>query len=457
MELLEEAKRVLEKSELKPGPKGLLLAVSGGVDSMVMLELLHQSGHAGAVAHFDHGLRGSEGQKELKLVEKACEERGIPFHPVELTPPKKTPEKGIQNWGRETRYEHLYRILSEQRLEGIATAHHADDRLETVLMGFLRGSGYRGVIGVPTERERIIRPLIGISKEGIHRYAKEKGIPYREDPSNRSPDYLRNRIRQELLAVFKEKFPEKEGAWIRSMELLEEAGKILDREGERVRSEILEEDPMKGEFRIRIEDLKKSTSPRFQLFELLRPFGLPPERVREVLDGLDRPPGARWEFGEWELIRDREDLILTPKLVEEEAKWEWRIPDPSDPDDAPLVLSEKEVADEQTIQIPDDPYRAVLDREKLRFPLLLRSVRQGDRFRPFGMKEGSKTVLEHLTDRKWPVHEKKRSLVLCDADGRVLWVPGSLIDDRFRTESSTRKVLELRFTGEKLGSGELDL
>lgn len=441
-DLLRELRSVLDKSELQPGTKSLLLAVSGGVDSMVMLDLLHRSGHAGAVAHFDHGLRGEESRKDLELVHEASKARQLPFYPIRLEPPVGTPEKGIQRWAREERYKKLYQLLEDMSLGGIATAHHADDRLETVLMGMLRGSGFRGVIGVPSERQALIRPLTGVWKERIRSYAEEEGVPFREDPSNSSMRYLRNRIREEMLPAFKNAFPEQQAALLRSLELLEESGNFLEAMGEKEREKLLEQSA-KDQYQIPKAALKESDAPRVLLFELLRPFAFPPTRVEELLRDIDGIPGARVETQEWTLIRDREYFIIFKKDHGEVPEAGWSIDGLEDEQQAPLEVS----LERGGSQIPDGPWEALLALDHIRFPLTLRKVREGDRFRPFGMEKGSKTVMEHLTDRKWPVHEKEKALILCDAEGQILWVLGSTIDDRYRIEKGSEKLLRISYKG----------
>ncbi len=158
------------------------------------------------------------------------------------------------------------------------------------------------------------------------------------------------------------------------------------------------------------------------------------------MEGIDGLPGARVEGNGWTLLRDREDLILYP--VEKKEKGSWTIPSAEDPGDSPLSLSV-----EKGKEIEGTAYEACMDPDKLQFPLELRSIREKDRFRPLGMRRGSKTVREHLTDRKWPLHEKERALVLADAEGRILWVVGSTIDDRCKVGEGSKKLLRVHYTG----------
>ena len=409
---------------------------------MVMMDLLHRTGHAGAVVHFDHGLRDeAERRAEKELVEKEAAKRELHFLFRELAPPEEHPSRGIQHWAREERYRELYRILDERAFEAIATAHHADDRLETVLMGMLRGSGYRGVMGVPSEQDRVIRPLARVWKEELRGYAETAGIPFREDPSNRYERYMRNRIRKELMPAFRNAFPDQEGALLRSLDLLEASGSFLKEMGERERERLLRYDPQDGSYTFRKEPLKESSAPRILFFELLHPFDIPPSQADRLLENIDGLPGARVEGEEWTLIRDREAFFLIP-VQGSRGDETWSIPSPEDPGNAPLSLSI-----EREAPVPKDPKAAVLSRDPIAFPLTLMPVQKGDRFRPFGMQEGSKTVMDHLTDRKWPVHQKERALVLCDANGWILWVIGSTIDDRFRVDEGSKELLRVRYKG----------
>lgn len=441
--LLDEVRRQLEASELSPGKGSLLLAVSGGVDSMAMLELLHRSGYAGGVAHFDHGLRGSEGEKDLGSVQREAERRGLPFYPIRLEPPPKNPERGIQNWGRSERYRWLYHIMEQGAFHGIATAHHADDRLETVLMGMLRGSGFRGVMGVPTEKEKVIRPLNRIWKEQIRSFARSEKLPYREDPSNKSERYLRNRIRQHLLPSLHDAFPEQEKALLRSLELLEASGTFLQEMGDRERERILRYEREKDAYWIPKAELRASKAPRVLFFELLRPFRIPHDQAEALFDKMDAAPGARVRGRDRTLLRDRDHFIIVPNEPSSDRSDEgWSIPSIKERGGAPLMI---DIEEGRSPTLPRSGHEAILDAAALRFPLKLRKNEQGDRFRPFGMKEGSKTVKEHLTDRKWAAHEKDQALVLCDAEGKILWVVGSTIDERFRIGPKTERLIRFRY------------
>ncbi|MFB6258155.1 MAG: tRNA lysidine(34) synthetase TilS [Flavobacteriales bacterium] len=446
-DLLPELLELLEKSELSPEAGSLLLAVSGGVDSMVMLDLLHRSGHAGAVVHFDHGLRQNEGRMDQQLVKEESSKRELAFHPIALNLATNAPEKGLQHEARKARYYWLERIKEENGYGGIATAHHADDRLETVLMGILRGSGFRGVVGIPTENGGVIRPLNPFWKERLERYATWREIPYREDLSNRSQRFLRNRIRQKLLPSFRESFPEKEKSLLRSLDLLEESGLFLEEMGKKERERILEEDG-KGGYRIPKKELRKSASPRVLLFEILRPFAFDPSRIGDLIQNLDGLPGGHIHAENWILIRDREELFVRPREDDPGMEPPWRIEDLDKPGKVPLRFEKKERPIERFKRsIPQDPHEVLLDMDKLELPLTLREVKNGDRFRPLGMKKGSKTVMEHLTDRKWPVHEKEKAMILCDKEGKIIWVIGSAIDERYRIDEETQQLLKVRYSG----------
>lgn len=430
MNLQESVLQFLQKQGVQP-EDGIVVGCSGGVDSMVLANVLYVLGYKFGLYHMNAGLRGEEADADEELVDKWAVGMGVSFKAgrYKLAESKK---KSIQVRARNQRYNDLHAVCIEWNMKWIATAHHKQDKLETTILNFVRGSGLQGLTSLRERRENILRPLLSASKEDLYAYATEKSVPWREDASNKSLGYARNRVRLKVIPELREVTERGlEGAY-RSIEHLQEATDFLDEK----LSEAVEDMVWWDGVQLRINKTSLIGNPHagLLLHYILTPYGQF-DKVA-ILQSLNGQPGKRFMNDDYELIVDREHLIVHK---------------PSEPDDRvvkiqkgsqwiqkPLGLRTEIIPIEELIEIPRDRNILCVDAEKLQFPLTLRIWKKGDRFQPFGMK-GIKKISDYLTDEKVPVHEKDHVYVLCSGDS-IVWVVGFRPDDHFKVIDTTKMV-----------------
>jgi tRNA(Ile)-lysidine synthase len=453
--ILRLKKSVRKYGMLRPGEK-VVVAVSGGADSMALLyglwEVREVFGLSLAVAHLDHGLR-PEGEKETHFVRGAAAKLGVPFFHQKASVWSRQEEKGltIQEAARDVRYDFLRETARVNEASKVALGHTADDQAETILMRFLRGSGARGLSGIPPVREGIfIRPFIEAWREEIESFLKQKKVDYLRDPSNRSDQYLRNRVRHDLLPLLRDYNP-------RIHRILVQMADLFRAEEEFWQELMKEKFPQvvrgreKGHLSL---DVPSLVSQPFPL--RLRYFRQAIEEVQGNLRRVHLPHILAIES----LLENREPnkVIRLPQGLsvtkayhalyfcrgeKEAVPFEHSVSGPGDveiPEIGRRIHFELQTR-ESKISLPESPEVALLDFDDLEFPLTLRSFRPGDRIQPLGM-EGGKKVKKLFIDSKIPASQRKRIPLLYRKD-RLLWVAGVRIDHRARLKPGTRWVLRV--------------
>ncbi|MCB0770346.1 MAG: tRNA lysidine(34) synthetase TilS [Flavobacteriales bacterium] len=427
----------IERHALARSGEALWVAVSGGVDSMVLLHVLRSLGHSCHVAHVDHGLRGVESAADRAFVRQYCEQERIPFldHTVEVYSRAQADGLSTQMAARELRYA-WFRALVDGGPHTLCLAHHLDDAIESLFLGLLHGLGTRGWRSIPYRSGPFVRPLRDVGRAAILEYAHAHGIPWREDISNRDPRYLRNRIRHELLPMLEEWRPGVERTLERNTVLLSEMQGLTQRTVEEALTRVTTESD--GSQRIRFEVILKDGIPRSLLHELLRGKDFHPDVVVQIVEAMERNSvGARFLSGAYQVLVDREELFIAPREMD---LPQWTISSPTEiPVGAPLAIASVNASD---IDPEAGQDIAWLDLERLTFPLVLRPWRSGDRIRPVGIA-GTKLVSDILIDARMPRIVKDRTYVLLDQE-RVIWVCGHRIARDARAGSNGTNVL--RFT-----------
>ena len=397
-----------------------LIAVSGGLDSMVLLhrlQLEHGVGRIG-VAHVNYGLRGEESDGDEAHVRVYCSSHGIRFHVkrVEMEKETEARSEGLQEAARNVRYEWFFDLMEEYNYGYLAIAHHSDDAIETFFINLLRGSGPEGLSGIQEDEERsIIRPLLDMDRVAIQSYAEEHGIQWRRDSSNDKPDYLRNRIRLELLPLLNELRPGFDKAMRRNMKIQCELAGILDTRVEAYR----ETQVRKENERLRIVTTGEQGEASL-LHQILRPYGFSTTQVWDITE-----PGqsGRQIFSTSHMVTShRGSLILDPLVSADE---QVVISSIEEFENYP-VIQRAELLSEAPQDFDPDPKIAHLDAD-LPFPWTLRPWRAGDRFQPLGM-QGTKTISDFLTDLQMDRVQKAQTLVLI-IEGRIAWVLGLRISE----------------------------
>lgn len=416
----------------------LVLAVSGGVDSMVMCDLLRKSGADFVMAHCNFHLRGDESDGDERFVCDYAERNGLRCFVKHFDTQQYAAEHGvsIEMAARDLRYEWFEELRQQLGRDKIVLAHHADDQAETFFINLLRGAGLHGLKGMKPENGVLIRPLLWASREQILAYAKENGIAWREDRTNAESVYLRNKIRNVLMPVFDGISAEARRSIGKSVGYLAaEEGLYREMLQEKLSQIVVEKDSCAS---VAKACLKGPNG--FQLlFEWLRDYGFNTDQCRFVYSSLDGEPGRRFFSPGHEVSVERDKLQLKERREKDEAvfvieKGQTLL---TMPFHMSLSCYEKSV----DFEMKKSKEVALLDMEKVEFPLVLRHWRQGDRFRPLGMK-GMKLLSDFFVDQKLTNAQKEAQWLLLSAKGEVLWVVGRRIDDRAKVTVETNSILE---------------
>lgn len=429
---------------LKKGDK-ILLAISGGIDSMVMANLFHLSAINFGIAHCNFLLRGKDSDQDEAFVRKAAETFQVPFFSkrFQTTEFAKQEKQSIQMAARALRYEWLEQIRSENAFEWVATAHHLDDSIETLFLNITRGTGISGLTGIPKKNKKVIRPLLFATKKEISNFAKKHQIRFREDRSNKESSYQRNKIRHQLIPLLQElnpAFPDNMTDFFRHMEATEKLYQVtLDK----FRQTCIHYHHK--ETHIIIKELLKLPHPETILFELIKEYNFQPSQNRDVFDAITGQPGKRFFSDTHKLIKDRETLIIISLKENNNQETVLVFPDTKEIRMGQQSFQFKTGALKSEQTLPRDATSLLADMEKLHFPLLLRHWQAGDYIRPLGLK-GKKKISDLLIDEKIPLHHKKEVLVLVSGK-EVVWVPGLRVSEKTKITKNSKNYFFATLTG----------
>lgn len=432
MKLREQFKAEIERFEI-PERAAVLVAVSGGVDSMALLHLCLSVGLKPRAAHANFKLRAEESDEDARFVRNFCEQFGIPCFQKEMPIGTRT---GVQEKARELRYSWFAEIMEGEKIRFLMTAHHLNDRVETFLINLLRGSGLKGLKSIPERNFQTVRPLLRFRKAELIQYARAEKLSWREDSSNQSNVYLRNQIRNEVIPVL-EKINETAIVNIgNSLEFLAEADEYLKREAGR----FIARQESDGFFcKIYDSDWDSLFShpplPKYVFDEL----GFEPGQLEALSRLRFSESGKKVEGKRYDAFRDRESIILKLKGSQHRDGAQLANPLGGEITD-PICLSWATIPSPESLKLP--PFQAYLDADRLSFPLAIRPWREGDGFRPLGMK-GKKKISDFLVDEKIPLATKDQVYVLISED-KIAWVMGHRISEDFKVTSSTKRVIHFR-------------
>ena len=414
----------------------ILLAVSGGLDSMVMLRLFHQAGYAVAVAHCNFQLRGAESNGDEEFVEERCHHLKIPVYSKRFDTNNYAWENSlsIQLAARELRYTWFEEVLAREKFDKVATAHHLNDSLETVLLNLCRGTGIDGLAGIPLANRFIIRPMLFASREEIESYAVGEKITWREDSSNFTDDYQRNFLRHQIIPKLKEINPSLEHTFFSTLEKVRGGVELMNEARKQLENVFIYKD--EGKTVIKKEAFKSFQYPAPVLWEMVKHFGFNIEQCEEIIQSLHGQPGKKFLTSAYQLVIDRESLIISAR----QNSWEkteiqsGQIQASLGPWNLNIEVSEPDVK--------FNPLEAVIDLEKLDFPLRWRKWKAGDSFCPLGM-DHHKKISDFLIDQKISVADKDTVTVL-ESSGEICWVAGHRVDNRFKITSQTKRAVIFR-------------
>lgn len=417
----------------------ILLAVSGGVDSVVMLDLFVKSGYSVAVAHCNFQLRKDDSDKDEEFVKKLAKNYGVKFHTVKFDTTTEAFSKGvsIQMAARELRYNWFEKLVEEEKYDYLATAHHKNDVAESVLLNLTKGTGISGLHGI-LNRDYIVRPLINFSKSDILKYADKEQLEYREDISNADDKYARNLIRNKVIPSLESINPSVVESISTSALHFKDVEEILNQKIEQEYAKCAE---IRGEEVVfDITSLKQLSPLRTYLFYFLKDYGFNSFVVNEIILNIENDQVGKFFYSvNYELLRDRDFLILK-KRSEPETAVNYQIN--SIEDLSNQGLKPKLINQVSSIAFSSATNMAYFDFDRLDFPLTLRNWQEGDKIHPFGMK-GSKKLSDLFIDKKLSLFEKRNVLVLTQSNGEILWVINHRSSDKFKVTEKTKKILVL--------------
>jgi tRNA(Ile)-lysidine synthase len=415
--------------------KKLLLAVSGGLDSLVLLHLFQQLDYEMVVLHCNFQLRGLESFGDQQFIQEYTSQHNIQlsFTQFDTEAFANDYKLSTQIAARELRYSWFYEQLEIQEGDYILTAHHADDNLETFFINLSRGTGLDGLTGIPAQNDSIIRPLLPFTRKEIEEYATKQDVKWREDSSNASNKYLRNKIRHDLIPILKELNPNFMSSFEKTQGYLQESKDLVDDAAVMVYQQVAKE---KGdEIYFDLNQLLKLSNYKSYLYQWLAEFGF--NAWDDIYDLVTNQSGKQVFSPEFRLLKNRDYLILSPISLESNEQ-EYLIESSSSKVNFPLNLLFSNVdaigaSSNSTIFV---------DQEKLKFPLTLRHWKEGDVFQPFGMEGKSKKVSKLFKDEKLSLIEKEKTWLLC-SENQVVWVVGIRQDERFKIDSETKNILKI--------------
>lgn len=438
--LLQKFNEYIQKENLFQLKDKLLLAVSGGVDSVVLSKLSKLAGYDFAIAHCNFQLRAEDSERDEEFVSELAVKYKCGFHTVRFDTKKIASEKRIstQEAARALRYAWFEEIRRENGYQYIVTAHHADDNIETVVMNFFRGTGIKGLTGMEPKHGVIVRPLLFARRRELEEFLQAHQLSFVTDVSNLADDYTRNYFRRQVIPLIEKTYPEVNENVLANINRFRDVEILYQQAIGQHKKKLLE---IKGdEVHIPVLKLKKADPLHSTVYEIIREYGFHASQTGEVIDLLDSESGKYIQSSSHRIIKNRKWLIIAPVEVEKseivviDAVGNWQFPN------GHLQI---ETAPTANCQLLTANSIACLDANEIKFPLLLRKWKQGDYFYPLGMKK-KKKLSRFFIDQKLSKTDKEKVWVI-EMDKKVIWIVGYRIDDRFKVMSKTQRVLKITF------------
>ena len=428
----------------------ILLAVSGGLDSVVMADLFQRTAQRFAIAHVNFGLRGDESEDDALFVQNIAARYEVPFHLTRFDAAAVATERGIsiQMAARDGRYDWFRQLIRAHGYAGVATAHHQNDVLETLLLNLTRGTGLAGLHGIAARQEDVIRPMLFATRDDLAAYAHTNGLTYREDSSNADDKYARNRIRHHVVPVLTDLNPALLHETLpRTVERLRAAETLVRAELDRSWQALIE--PTENGIFLATEKLMSQSELTFRLAEWLKPYGFTTDQTRQMGESLHRETGQVFGSTTYRVTHDRLSTGTTGLMLEPLSTvpfYEIRL---TNWPDAPVDVAGQftltfDVLDKPVdFRLPANPTIACFDADQLSLPLTIRPWQQGDRFRPLGLN-GTKLVSDLLNELKLTRTQREQTAVLLSGN-QIAWVIGRRIGQAFRVMGQTRHISMISF------------
>lgn len=415
-----------------------LLAVSGGIDSMVLFDLFLKNNINFSVASCNFQLRGKDSDNDLKFVENICIKNSINFYSTVLDVDKFSTMRKIstQMAARELRYDFFKKILEKHKYSYIVTAHHLDDNIETIIFNFIKSTGYKGLVGIPFNKNKILRPLINISKEEIEDYAVSNNISWRLDKSNNSNKYSRNKIRNEVIPLLKEINPSLGKSLTESLKRIQKLShdiktridlfiqKFVDFKDDYIN--------IKKDF---IDDIEKY---EILLFDFFQDYGFNYSQIENIIKSLKAKNQKKFISLNYELIIERKSIFIITKDFLVKTRYESK---KIENIVLPFFNLSVKKYKKSLFTLNKSNNNAQLDFDKITYPICIRNYKKGEKFLPLGMRKNKK-ISDFLSDKKINYIIKLRQCVITDSTDSVLWVVGHQISNKFKVDSETKNILE---------------
>ena len=444
--MLEKVREYIQKENLILHNTKVIVGLSGGMDSMVLLDILTLLGYSCLAAHCNFHLRGEESNRDEIFVKKWCKSIDIPFTSINFDTNQYASDLkiSIEMAARELRYNWFETLRRHYQANCIAVAHHKDDSVETVLLNLIRGTGIKGLTGISPKNGYVVRPLLCISRSEIENYILERDIPYVTDSTNSEDLYLRNSIRLNVIPLLETLNPSVKDTIYLTSKNVTEAEKVYSESIQKTIKKVFNNN------KIDINELRQTASPRSVLFEILTPYNFTPSTIEDISESIDSISGkiffsdsnSDFEKKKYRLIKDRSSFLLDVVNDTYNDNETYLIEEGTTELKFPVYLKIREIN-----SLDDMVYNSrflYIDADKIKYPLVLRRWKIGDWFIPFGMK-GKKKLSDYFTDRKFSLKDKEDAWLLAAGDD-IVWIVGERNDNRFKVTENTKKIISIEQT-----------
>jgi tRNA(Ile)-lysidine synthase len=417
--------------------KKLLIAISGGVDSVVLTHLLHELNFDISLAHCNFQLREKESDLDEEFIGLLAQKTSnqiftIKFDTEEFASKNKL---STQIAARELRYNWFQEVIKKHNFDYVLTAHHADDNLETFLINLTRGSGLDGFTGIPKINGNIVRPLLTFSREEILAYAKINTINWREDASNATTKYIRNKIRHKVIPVLKEINPNLLETFAKTLENLQESKQIIEDKIANISSEVIKS--KNNILKINIDKINQLSNPKAYLYQLLKDYNF--TEWNDVYNLLSAQSGKHVFSKTHRLLKDREYLLLSENLISNAIEQEKFLIDENQSKILHPIHLNFEVVQQKSTENKRTIY---VDKDLLKYPLIVRKWENGDYLYPLGM-QGKKKLSKYFKDEKFSLLDKENTWLLCNAENEIIWVLNHRQDSRLSLKKTSKNILKI--------------
>lgn len=437
--MLKQFQNFVEQESLFNSNEKILLGVSGGIDSVVMVELFSKSGFDFGIAHCNFGLRGQESDEDNSFVKMLAQKYNVPFHFKKFDTATYATNKSnsIQMAARELRVEWFEEVLLSKGYKYYATAHHLDDQIETILNNYFRGTGISGLHGILPKRNTLIHPLLFCFRKQIEEFADYYQLSYTIDSSNKKTDYTRNQIRHQLIPAIKNIFPKYQKTITENIQRIQQVETIYNRDiQEKTKGLMVKNNEY---ILIPIAKLTKLQPIETYLYELIKLFGFNYSNALDIVNSINSRSGKYFLSSTHKITKDREHLIIEERKNEEPG--EYLIEKGDSLMVNPIMLNFILEENHPGFQISKSPTIVNFDLDKLKFPLKLRKWRKGDYFYPLGMNQ-KKLLSDFFIDNKVSIPDKEKTWLLISEE-QIVWIIGFRIDNRYKITTYTKTILTI--------------